>query len=142
MIGKSAAVMRRSSWATRSRSSATGFCRYCSVTRMTCSFTSARPGQRFDARADIHEPDVDREHPAVQVPRVRRLPLLLERAAQPVQDTQPLLITGGGQVEGAPQDGFGDAERAFVVEADAQRLRRPQLAFRRPQRLLEFGNRL
>src|SRR5439155_17097695 len=70
----------------------------------TCWLTSLRLGERLGALTHIPEPDVHGEHPAVQLARLDPLALLLERAAQPIQDAQALLVTGGRQVERAPQD--------------------------------------
>src|SRR3989449_3152054 len=142
MIGKSAAMMRRSSSATRSSSPATGRWRSRSATGTTCWLTLFRLRERLGALPHIPESDVHGEHPAVQVARFDPLALLLERAAQPVQDTQALLITGGRQVERAPQDRLRDDVGALVEEAHAQRLRAPQFSVRRPQRFLQLRDRL
>src|SRR2546429_6030824 len=88
MIGKSAAMIRPSSSATRSSSPATGRWRSRSATGTTCWLTLFRLGERLGALPHVPESDVHGEHPAVQVARFDPLALLLERAAQPVQDTQ------------------------------------------------------
>src|SRR6266571_6239896 len=142
MTGKSAAMMRRSSSATRSSSLATGRWRSASATGATCWLTSLHLGERPGPRADILEADIHGENPAVLLPRLRFFSLLLERPAEPVQDAEPLLITRRGQLEPAPQDRLGHDIRALVDEADAQRLGRPELALGRAQRLLELGDRL
>src|SRR5512135_3486889 len=138
MIGKSAAMMRRSSAATRSSSPATGRWMSDNETRIACSLMLGRPGERLDARPHVHEPDVHGEHAPVQVPCLSRLPLLLERPGQPVEDAEALLVSRSGQLERPAQDRLRHAVRTLVVEADAERLRRPQLAFRGPQRLLKL----
>src|SRR5881396_15941 len=142
MIGKSAAMMRPSSSATRSSSPATGRWRSRSATGTTCWLTLFRLGERLGALPHVPESDVHGEHPAVQVARFDPLALLLERAAQPVQDAQALLITGGRQVERAPQDRLRDDVGALVDEAHAERLRAPQFSVRRPQRFLQLCDRL
>src|SRR6266550_3174836 len=104
MIGKSAAMMRPSSPATRSRSPATGRWRSRSATGATCWLMLLRLGERLGALAHVPESDVHGEHPAVQVAGFDPLPLFLERAAQPVQDAQTVLVaTGGRQVERPPR---------------------------------------
>src|SRR5205809_1447424 len=142
MIGKSAAMMRPSSSATCASSPATGRWRSRSATGTTCWLTSLRLGERLGALSHIPESDVHGEHPAVQLARLDPLALLLERAAQPVQDAQALLVSGGRQVERAPQDRLRHNVGALVDEAHAQRLRAPQPPFGRPQRLLQLRNRL
>src|SRR2546421_42186 len=143
IIGKSAAMIRPSSSATRSSSPATGRWRSRRATGTTCWVTSLRLGERLGARAHVPESDVHSEHPAVQLARLDPLALFLERAAQPVQDTQAVLVaTGGGQVERAPQDRLRHDVGALVDEAHAQRLRGPQFPVGRPQRLLQLRNRL
>src|SRR5467141_3026927 len=142
MIGKSAAMMRTSSSATRSSSPATGRCRSRSAIGTTCWLTLLRLGERLRALTYVPESDVHREHPAVQLPRLCSLAELLERAAQPVQDPQALLVTGRRQVERAPQDRLRHDVGALIDEAHPQRLRAPQLPVGRPQRLLQLGNRL
>src|SRR5712692_2138331 len=104
MIGKSAAMMRTSSPATRSSSTAPGRCRSRSAIGTTCWLTLLRFGERLGARAHVPESNVHGEHPAVQLARLDLLALLLERAAQPVEDAQSLLVSRGRQVERAPQD--------------------------------------
>src|SRR5256885_2035874 len=143
MIGKSAAMIRPSSSATRSSSPATGRWRSRSATGTTCWLTLFRLGERLGALPHVPESDVHGEHPAVQVARFDPLALLLERAAQPVQDTQALLITGGRQVQRAPQDRLRDDVGALVEEAHAQRLRAPQFSVRRlvPPRHLRVASR-
>src|SRR6266540_1319018 len=142
MIGKSAAMMRRSSPATRSSSLATERWMSRSATGATCWLTSLRTGQRLGARAHVHEPDVHRKHPPVQLARLDFLALLLQRPTQPVEDAEPLLVARGGQLQRAPQDGFGHHEGAFLDEAHAERLRALQFVLGRAQRLLQFGDRL
>src|SRR6266536_534396 len=143
MIGKSAAMMRLSSSATRSSSPATGRWRSRSATGTTCWVTLLRLGERLGARAHVPESDVHGEHPAVQLARLDPFALFLERAAQPVQKAQALLVaTGGRQVERAPQDRLRHDVGTLVDEAHAQRLRAPQLPVGRPQRLLQLRNRL
>src|SRR5690348_5695397 len=88
MIGKSAAMIRPSSSATRSSSAATGRWRSRSATGTTCWLTLLRFGERLGALAHVAEADVHGEHAAVQLTRLHPLALLLERPAQPVQDTQ------------------------------------------------------
>src|SRR5947208_13217245 len=130
MIGKSAAMMRRSSSATRSSSLATGRWMSASATGATCWLTSLHLGERPRPGADVLEADIHGEHPAVQVPRLHLFSLLLERPAEPVQDAESLLIARRGQLEPAPQDRLGHDIGALVDEADAQRLGRPDLASR------------
>src|SRR2546422_5854605 len=142
MIGKSAAMMRPSSPATRSSSPATGRWRSRSATGATCWLMLLRLGERLGALAHVPESDVHGEHPAVQLARLDSLAQFLERAAQPVQHTQALLVTGGRQVECAPQDRLRHDVGALVDEAHPQRLRAPQLALGRPQCFLQLGNRL
>src|SRR6266404_1800512 len=142
MIGKSAAMIRTNSSATRSSSTATGRCRSRSAIGTTCWLTLLRVGERLGARAHVPESNVHGEHPAVQVARLDFLALLLERAAQPVNDAQSLLVSRGRQVERAPQDRLRHDIGAFVDEAHAQRLRAAQLPIGRPQRLLQLRNRL
>src|SRR5205809_4894 len=143
MIGKSAAMMRPSSPATRSRSPATGRWRSRSETGATCWLMLLRLGERLGALAHVPESDVHREHPAVQLAGFDPLPLFLERAAQPVQDAQTLLVaTRGRQVQRAPQDRLRHDEGALVEEAHAQRLGASEFSVGRPQRLLQLRNRL
>src|SRR5256886_2967754 len=142
MIGKSAAMIRTSSSATRSSSAATGRWRSRSATGTTCWLTLLRLGERLGALAHVPESNVHCEHPTVQVTRLDPLALLLERAAQPVQDAQALLVAGGRQVERAPQDRLGHNVRTLVHETHAQRLRASQLPVGRAQRFLQLGNRL
>src|SRR2546428_9808274 len=137
MIGESAAMLRTTSSATRSSSPASGHWRSRSATGTTCWLPLLRLGERLGALPHVPESDVHGEHPAVQVARFDPLTLLLERAAQPVQDAQALLITGGRQVERAPQDRLRDDVGALVDEAHPERLRAPQLSIPRPQRLLQ-----
>src|ERR1041384_2287346 len=132
MMGKSAATMRRSSSATRSNSVATDRCTSPRATRSVDSPMSARLGQRFHALPHVHEPDVHREHAAVEVFRLTRPALLLQGAAEPIQNALTFFVARGRNVQRAPQDRLGDAVRAFFEEADAQRLRGPQLALGGP----------
>src|SRR5881296_2409334 len=142
MIGKSAAMMRRSSPATRSSAAATGRWMSRSATGATCWLTSLRAGQRLGALAHVLEPDVHREHPPIQLARLDFLALLLQRPGQPVQDPQPLLVARRREVQGAAQDRLGHHERTLLDEAYAQRLRALELALGRAQRLLELSYRL
>src|SRR6266480_5684865 len=143
IIGKSAAMIRRSSSATRSSSPATGRWRSRRATGTTCWVTLLRLGERLGARAHVPESNVHGEHPAVQLARLDPLTLFLEGAAQPVQDAQALLVaTSGRPVERAPQDRLRHDVGALVDEAHAQRLRASQLPVGRPQRLLQLRNRL
>src|SRR5439155_1424487 len=73
MIGKSAAMSRRSSSTTRSSCPATGRWMSGRVTRASCWVTSARLGERLDPLAHVHEPDVRGEHAAVELSRLRNL---------------------------------------------------------------------
>src|SRR5881409_3325381 len=114
MIGKSAAMMRRSSPATRSSAAATGRWMSRSATGATCWLTSLRAGQRLGALAHVHEADVHREDPSVQLPRLDFLPQLLQRPPQPIEDAEPLLVARGGQVHRTPQDGLGHDEGALL----------------------------
>src|SRR5207237_10165540 len=86
MTGKAAAMMRRSSSATRSRSSATGRWMSPRVAGASCWLMSLRLGERLLARPNVLEPDVHGEHPPIQVARLDPFALLLERPAQPVAD--------------------------------------------------------
>src|SRR5690242_12792755 len=106
-----------------------------SDTRVTCEPTLFRLGQGFDPLAHVHEADVHGERTAVQLARLARLALLFERAAQPVQDAEALLVVLRRQLEAAPQDRLGDGVGLLVEEAGPKRLGRAQLAFRRAQRL-------
>src|SRR5690242_11075010 len=142
MTGKAAAMMRRSSSATRSRSSATGRWMSPSVARASCWLTSLRLGERLLARADVFEADIHGEHPPVQVPRLDPLALFLERPRQPIEDAEPLLIARGRQLERAPQNRLRHDVRALFHEAHPQGLRAAQLPLRGAQRLLELGDRL
>src|SRR2546428_9242043 len=117
MIGKSAAMIRLSSSATRSSSPATGRWRSRSATGTTCWLTLFRQGERIGPLPHVPESDVHGEHPSVQVARFDPLALLLERAAQPVQDTQALLITGGRQVVRQPHARPPDDVCALVAES-------------------------
>src|SRR5882672_475589 len=132
MIGKSAAMIRRSSSTTCSSSAATGPCTSRSAIRgsATGELMLPRLGERLGALLHVEEPDVHREHAAVQVARVGLLALLLQRAAQPVQDPQPLLVARGGQLESAPQNRFGHAVCRLLEEAHAQHLGRAELPVR------------
>src|SRR5262249_53208532 len=133
-------MTRRSSSTTCSSSAATGRCTSRRLTRATCWLTLLRLGERFHALLGIKEANVDREHAAVQIARIGFLSLLLQRAAEPVQDAQALLVARSRQVEAAAQDRFGDAIGGFFEEADPEHFRRPQLPFGRPQRLLQLGD--
>src|SRR5713226_5790429 len=141
-IGKSAAMMRRSSRATCSSSSATGCCTSESEARAICWLTSLRLREGFAARADVQEADIHREHAPVQLPRLGPLALLLERPAEPVEDAEPFLVARGWQLERAPQDRLRDHVGALLHKAHAQRLRAAEPAFGRPQRLLQLADRL
>src|SRR6266568_6152661 len=142
MIGKSAAMIRTSSSATCSSSPATGRWRSRSATGTTCWLTLLRLGKRLGALAHVPEANVHGEHPAVQLARLDPLAQFLERAAQPVEDAQALLVTGGRQVERAPQDRLGHDVGTLVDEAHAQRFGAFQFPVGRPQRFLQLGNRL
>src|SRR5690242_7780039 len=142
MMGKSAAMMRRSSSATSASSAATGRCRSRNATGTTCWLTSLGLGERLRAVAHVAEANVDGEHAAVQLAGLDALSLLLERAAQPVQDAEPFLVARGGEVERPPQNRLGDDVGPLFDEAHAERLRAPQLALGRPQRLLQLRDRL
>src|SRR6266511_3623773 len=131
-------MTRRSSAPTCSSSPATGRCTSRRLTRATCWLMLFRFGERLDALLGIEEADIHGEHAAVQIPRVGFLALLLERAAEPVEHAEPLLIAGRREVETAAQDRFGDTEGALLEEADAQHLRRAQLALGGAQRLLQL----
>src|SRR6266571_2125181 len=140
MMGKSAAMIRRSSATTRSSSSATGRWMSRRETGATCWLTSLGPGERSGALADIPKADVHGEDAPVQGPRLDPLPLLLERAAEPIQDPEPALVPRPGQLERAAQDRLRDDVRLLLDEAHADRLGGLQLALGRPQRLLELGD--
>src|SRR5215469_10738669 len=142
MPGKSAAMMRRSSSATRARSCATGRWMSCSVTGATCWLISARLGQRLHALAHVQEPDVHREHFPIQILRLGGAALLLARAAEPVENAQPLLVTRGGQLEAPSQDRLGHTEGPLLEEADAEGLGGPELPVVRAEGLLELRDRL
>src|SRR5437870_13091244 len=142
MIGKSAAMMRPSSAATRSRSAATGRWRSRSATGATCWLTLLRLGERLRALTHVPEADVHGEHPAVQVARLDPLALLLKRPAQPVQDAQALLIAGRREVERAAQDRLRHDVCALVHEAYAQGFRAPEFSVRRSQGFLQLCDRL
>src|ERR1051325_2089683 len=142
MTGNVAAMMRRSSSATRSSSSATGRWMSPRVARASCWLTSFRLGERLLARAHVFEPYVHGEHPPVQVPRLDPFALLLERPGQPVQDAEPLLIARGRQLERAPQDRLRHHVRPLFHEAHAQGFRAAQLPLGCAQRLLQLGDRL
>src|SRR5712692_3491704 len=141
MMGKSAAMMRRSSAATWSSPAATGRWMSPRETRIVCSLISTHVGERFDPRPHVLEADVDGEHAAVQLACFRGLPLLLDRATQPVENAEALLVTRRRQLERASQNRFRHHRSAFLEEAHAQRLGRPQLPLGRPQRFLQLGDR-
>src|SRR5205823_13189701 len=84
--GQAAAMMRRSSSETRSRSSATGRWMSPSVARARCWLTSLRLRERLGARADVLESDVHGENPAIQVAPFAPFALLLVRPSQSVDD--------------------------------------------------------
>src|SRR5207244_363132 len=138
MSGKSAAMMRCSSVTTLASSAATGRCSSRSAIGATCWLISLRLGQCLGSLADVSEPDIDREHAAVQLAGLDLLALLLQRPAEPVEDAQALLITRGRQLERAPQDRLCDHVGALFDKAHAHGLRAAQLALRRPQRLLQL----
>src|SRR5436853_306938 len=119
--GSSVGMPRRSTeWASESS--------YTSVARIINSTTAA------SVTPPVPESDVHREHPAVQRAGFDPLPLFLERAAQPVQDAQTLLVaTRGRQVQRAPQDRLRHDEGALVEEAHAQRLGASEFSVGRPQ---------
>src|SRR2546427_1794559 len=142
MIEKSAAMMRRSSPATRSSCAATGCCTSRRVTGATCWLTSLGAGERLGALAHVHEADVDGERAPVQLACLGLLALRLERPAEPVEDRQPLLFARRRQLERPPQNRFRHDVRALLDEAQTERLRALQLALGRAQRLLELGDRL
>src|SRR5437899_9886633 len=121
MMGKSAAIMRRSSPITRSRSPAPGRRTSRSETGASCWLTLLGPGERLHALPDVHEPDVHGEHPPVELARLDALPLLLQRAPQPVDDAEPLLVARGGKLERAPQDRLRHHVRPLLEEAGPQR---------------------
>src|SRR2546425_12933341 len=106
MIEKSAAMMRRSSPATRSSCAATGCCTSRRVTGATCWLTSLGAGERLGALAHVHEADVDGERAPVQLACLGLLALRLERPAEPVEDRQPLLFARRRQLERPPQNRF------------------------------------
>src|SRR5207249_1878656 len=141
MIGKSAAMSRRSSSTTRSSCPATGRWMSGRVTRASCWVTSARLGERLDPLGHVHEPDVRGEHAAVELSCLRALPLGLEGAPQPIENPQPLFVARRRQLQAAAQNGFRAGVRAFLGEADGQRLGGRLLALGGPQRLLELGDR-
>src|SRR5256712_5792071 len=122
MIGKSAAMIRRSSSTTRSSGAATGRWMSRRATGATCWLTSLHLGERFHAAAHVHEPDVHGEDASVQLLGFGLAALVLQRAAQPVEDAETLLVAGGRQLQAAPQDRFRHAERAFREETHPQRL--------------------
>src|SRR5438093_288924 len=138
MMGKSAAMMRRSSTPTRSSSPATGRWTSRRETGATCWLTSLGPGERPGALADVPETDVYGEDAPVQRPRLQLLALLLQRPAEPIQDPEPPLVTRPGQLERAAQDRLRDDVRLLLEETRAQRLGALQLAFGRAQRFLEL----
>src|SRR6267143_4028338 len=140
MTGKSAAMMRRSSSPTRSRVAATGRWMSRRATGATCWLTSLRLAERLHADADVHEADVHGDHAGVQLPGVGFATLLLQGAAQPVEDAEALLVPRRRQLEPASQHRFRHPERALREEAPPQRLGGAQLALRGPQRLLELGD--
>src|SRR5207247_9016685 len=94
MTGKSGAIMRRSSPATRSSCAATGCCTSRSVTGATCWLTSLGAGERLGALAHVHEADVDGERAPVHLACFGLLALRLERPAQPIDacQTTPLAL--------------------------------------------------
>src|SRR2546422_755789 len=140
-IGKSAAMMRRSSPTTRSRSAATGRWMSRRETGVSCWLTSLGPGECAGALADVLESDVHGNDAAVQLTRLGFLALLFQRPAQPVEDPQPFLVTRRRQVERAPQDRFRHDMGALLHEASAQRLGAPQLPLGSAQCLLELRDR-
>src|SRR3989454_799576 len=142
MIEKSAAMMRRSSPATRSSCAATGCCTSRRVTGATCWLTSLGAGERLGALAHVHEADVDGERAPVQLACLGLLALRLERPAEPVEERQALLFARRRQLERPPQNRFRHDVRALLDEAQTERLRALQLALGRAQRLLELGDRL
>src|SRR4029077_14536577 len=104
MSGKSAAMMRCSSDATCASSAATGRCSSRSAIGATCWLISLRLGQRLGPLADVPEPDVDGEHTAVQLAGFDPLSLLLQGPAEPIQNTQELLIARCRENEPASTD--------------------------------------
>src|SRR5256884_678911 len=140
MMGKSAAMIRRSSSATSSSSLATGRWISPSETGASCWLTSFRLGERLASLADVLEPDIHREDAPVHLSGLRFLPQLFERPSQPVQHAEPLLIARGRQVQPTPQDRLRHDVGALLEKAHAQGFRRAQLALGRPQRLLQLGN--
>src|SRR5207302_9915683 len=142
MMGKSAAMMRRSSSATSSSSPATGRWISPSETGASCWLTSFRLGERSGPLADVFEPDVHREHASVQLSRLGFFPLFFERTTQPVQHAEPLLIARRREFQPAAQNRLRHDVRTLIEEAHAQGFRRPELPLRRPQRLLQLGDRL
>src|SRR6266699_1910987 len=142
MMGKSAAMMRRSFSATSSSSPATGRWISPSETGASCWLTSFRLGERLGPLADVFEPDVHREHAAVQLSRLGFFPLFFERTTQPVQHAEPLLIARRREFQPAAQNRLRHDVRTLIEEAHAQGFRRPELRLRRPQRLLQLGDRL
>src|SRR2546428_334410 len=133
---------RTSSMAPCASSAATGRWRSGSATERTGWLTLLRLGERLGALAHVPEANVHGVHPAVKLARLDPLAQFLERAGQPVEDAQALLVTGGRQVERTPKDRLRHDVGTLVDEAHAQRLGAFQLPVGRPQRFLQLGNRL
>src|SRR3989442_4750727 len=140
MTGKSAAMMRRSSSTTRSRVAATGRWMSRRATGATCWLTSFRLGECFHAPAHVHEADVHGGDASVQVLGFGFAALLLQRAAQPIEHAEALLVARRRQLQAAPRDRFRDAESPLREETPPQGLRRAELALGGAQRFLELGD--
>src|SRR2546425_1164316 len=96
MMGKSAAMMRRSSSATSSSSPATGRWISPSETGASCWLTSFRLGERPGPLADVFEPDVHREHPAVQPSRL--VDVLIDALFEPGEHLLEVLLFVPGRL--------------------------------------------
>src|SRR2546428_9856116 len=140
MTGKSAAMMRRSSSTTRARVAAAGRWMSRGATGATCWLSSFRLGECLHAPAHVHEADVHGGDASVQVLGFGFAPLLLQRAAQPIEHAEALLVARCRQFQAAPQDRFRDAESSLREETSPQRLRRAELALGGAQRFLELGD--
>src|SRR2546430_7091880 len=128
MMGKSAAMIRRSSATTRSSSSATGRWMSRRETGATCWLTSLGPGERSSALADVPKADIHGEDAPVQGPRLDLLPLLLQRAAEPIEDPEPALVPRPGHLKPPPQARPRADVRLLLPEAPPHRLGGLQLA--------------
>src|SRR3989304_3265160 len=98
---------------------ATGRCTSASVTPAAWWVTPSDPGSGhgFHALTDVGEVDVHRHHPVVGRERIRVLVLLLERAAEPVQQADALAVIVRRHLQAAPHDGLGHRELALLEEA-------------------------